>query len=100
VAGDLFFEQGGFDGPGAAQVPVRGVHFLDHAELDFVSGLKDVDVMSQANQEVLARFVLQNDAAAAQAVNDSIFRGTELYSRGGRAFSDGAVGFRRLNSSK
>jgi hypothetical protein len=58
LEGDVFIEQGGFDGPGAALAPVSGAHFLDHAELDFVGWLKAVDVRLEENQEVLARFVV------------------------------------------
>jgi hypothetical protein len=67
----LFFEQGG-DGPGAALAPVSGAHFLDHAGLDFVGRLREVDVLLQEDQEVLARFVVQNDAFCAEAVTDGV----------------------------
>jgi hypothetical protein len=96
---DLFIEQGGFNGPGAALAPVRGAHLLDHAELDFVGGLEAVDVLLEENQEVLARFVVQNDTFGAETVTESVERGT-FFSRGsGRPFREGAIGFRRLNSS-
>jgi hypothetical protein len=72
LEGHLLIEHAGFDGPGAALAPVSGAHFLDHADLDFVGGLKAVDVLLQENQEVLARFALHNDTFGAQAVTDGI----------------------------
>jgi hypothetical protein len=69
---DLFFEQGGFDGPGAALAPVSGGHFLDHADLDFVGGLKEVGVLLHEDQEVLARFVVKDDAVRAEAVTEGV----------------------------
>jgi len=72
LEGDLFIEQGGFDGPGAPLAPVGGAHFLDHVELDFVGGLETVDVLLQENQEVFARFVVQNDTVGAEAVTECI----------------------------
>ncbi len=68
----MLIEQGGFDGPGAALAPVGGAHFLDHAEFDLVGRLEAVDVLLEENQEVLARFVVQNDTLGAQAVTDSV----------------------------
>jgi hypothetical protein len=44
-----------------ARAPVRGAHFLDHAQLDFVSGLEAVDVLLEENREALARFAFHND---------------------------------------
>jgi hypothetical protein len=72
VKGDLFIEQGGFDGPGAALAPVSGAHLLDHAELDPVGRAEAVDVLLQENQEVLARFVVENDTFGAEAVAESV----------------------------
>jgi hypothetical protein len=72
VEGDLFIEQGGFDGPGAALAPVRCAHFLDHAELDFVGGPEVVHMLLQENQEVLARFMVQNNTFSAHAVPESV----------------------------
>jgi hypothetical protein len=39
--------EAGFDGPGAAQSPEGGDHFLDHAEFDVVGGAVAVDVLGQ-----------------------------------------------------
>jgi len=66
-----------------------GAHFLDPAELDFFDGPEVFDVLAPEIEEAIALFVLQNDAAGAQAANDGVFRRTE-----------GAVGFRWLNSSQ
>jgi hypothetical protein len=69
---DLVIERSGFDGPGAALAPVRGAHFLDHAQLDFVGGLEAVDVLLHEKQEALARFMVENDTVGAQAVTDRL----------------------------
>jgi hypothetical protein len=45
LEGHLLIEHAGFERPGAALTPVRGAHFLDHAELDFVGGLEAVDAL-------------------------------------------------------
>jgi hypothetical protein len=99
-AGDLGIERAGFDGPGAALAPASGAHLLDQAELDFIDGPEVADVLLQEIQEVLALFAVQNDTVGAQAMNDRVFRGTELFCRGGGPIREGAVGFRRLNCSK
>jgi hypothetical protein len=78
---------------------VGGAHLLDHAELDLVGGLEAVCVLLQENQEVLARFVVQNDTVGAETVTDGVQGGTLFPGWGGRAFRKGAVGFRRLNPS-
>ena len=38
-------EQAGFDGPGAAQAPIRGAHLLNHAEFHAVGGPQAGDVL-------------------------------------------------------
>jgi len=72
LEGDLFIDQGGFDRPRAALAPVGGAHFLDHVELDFVGGLEAVDVLLEESQEVLARFVVQNDTFGAETVTECV----------------------------
>jgi hypothetical protein len=72
LEGDVFIEQGGFDGPSAALAPVGGAHLLDHVELDFVGGLEAVDVLLEESQEVFARFVVQNDTVGAEAVTECV----------------------------
>jgi hypothetical protein len=72
LEGDLFIEQSGFDGPGAALAPVSGAHFLEHADLDFVGRLEAIDVLLEENQEVLVRFVVENDTFGAEAVTESV----------------------------
>jgi hypothetical protein len=98
--GHLLIEHAGFERPGAALAPVRGAHFFDHAELDFVGGLEAVDVLLQENQEILARFAFHDHTFGAKAVTDSVQRGVTLPGWSGRPFRAGAVGFRRLNSSQ
>jgi hypothetical protein len=61
--------------------------------------LKAADVLLQ-NQEVLGRFVVQNDTFGAEAVTECVWRGTVLSGWSGWPFREGAVGFRRLNSSQ
>ncbi len=72
LEGDLFIEQGGFDGPGAALAPAGGAHFLNQAEFDFVHRAEVVDMLLQEIQEVLALFVFENDAVGAEAVTESV----------------------------
>jgi hypothetical protein len=78
LEGDLFIEQGGFHSPGAALAPIGGAHFLDHVELDFIGRLEAVDVLLEENQEVLARFVVQNNTFGAEAMTERVERGTPL----------------------
>jgi hypothetical protein len=66
------FEQAGFDGPGAAHAPVRGNHFLDHAEFHAIRGLEAVQVLGQQGFEGCAGFLIQDDAAGEQAVADGV----------------------------
>jgi hypothetical protein len=89
----LGIEHAGFDGPSAALAPAGGGHFLDQAELDFIDGTEVVDMLLQEILEILALFVFKDDAVGAEAVNDRVFRGTELAGRRGRPFREGAVGF-------
>ena len=62
VGGHGVFVETGFDGPGAAQAPEGGDHFLDDAELDVVDGAVALDVLVEEDVEVLAALVGQDDA--------------------------------------
>jgi hypothetical protein len=87
-------EHTGFDGPGAALAPAGGGHLLDHALLDFVGGAEAVGVLLEESEEMLARFVVEDETGGAEAVRDGVLRGAELSRRSGRAFGEGAVSFR------
>jgi hypothetical protein len=75
------FVETGFDGPGAAQTPEGGDHFLDDAELDVVDGAVALDVLIEEDVEVLAALVGQDDAVGEKAVADSV-EGRSLFSGG------------------
>jgi hypothetical protein len=81
VGGHGVFVKTGFDGPGAAQAPEGGDHFLDDAELDVVDGAVALDVLVEEDVEVLAALVGQDDAVGEQAVADGV-EGRSLFSGG------------------
>jgi hypothetical protein len=90
--------EAGFDGPGAAQTPEGGDHFLDDAELDVVDGAVALDVLVEEDVEVLAALVGQDDAVGEKAVADGV-EGRSLFSRGcDGAAGAGTVGAGRENS--
>jgi hypothetical protein len=98
VGGHGVIVETGFDGPGAAQTPEGGDHFLDDAELDVVDGAVALDVLVEEDFEVLAAFVGQDDAVGEKAVADGV-EGRSLFSRGcGGAAGAGTVGAGRENS--
>jgi hypothetical protein len=72
VGGHGVFVEAGFDGPGAAQAPEGGDHFLDHAELDVVDGAVALDVLVEEDVEVPAALVGQDDAVGEKAVADRV----------------------------
>jgi hypothetical protein len=78
------------EGAEGAAMMSKGV---DHA-------VERVAVLLQESEEMLARFVVENETGGAEAVSDGVLRGAELSVRGGWAFREGSAGFRRLNSSK
>ena len=90
-----------FDCAGHDEGGWRGCHEVQRVavELDVAGWLEAIDVLPQEGLDVLSLLVFQNDAAGAQALNDRVFRGTELSGWGGRP-REGAVGFRRSNSCK
>ena len=92
------FEHAGFDGPGAAHAPVRGNHFLDHAEFHAIDGLEAVQVLGQEGFEGLERFLFHDDAAGEQSVADGVLGRALLPLRRGRALRACSVGARSQNS--
>jgi hypothetical protein len=94
------FEQAGFDGPSAAHAPVRGNHFLDHAEFHAIGGLEAVEVLGQQIFEGCAGFLIQDDAAGEQAVADGVLGRAMLPLRRGRTLRAGSVGARSQNASE
>lgn len=97
---DLLLEHAGFEGPGAAQAPVRRDHFLNHAEFHAIGGSKAFQVLLQEGIESFGRFILQEGAAGEQAMSDSVLRRPQLPCLGDRTPGTGAVGPGRLNSSE
>jgi len=66
--GKTFLEKAVLDGPEAAQAPVGGGHFLDHAELDAIQGAEMFDVLREEILEGLAGFALEDHAIGQEAV--------------------------------
>jgi hypothetical protein len=76
-----FFEQVLFDGPGAAEAPVRGGHFLDHAEFDAVAGAKSVKVLAEEDLEVFGSLVGKNGVLGQETVAQGVHRGAAFTGR-------------------
>ncbi len=88
----LIFEQPGFDGPGAAQAPVRSDHLLDHAQLHAIGGADASDVFGDDGRETFGRFIAHDDLFREQAVAEGILRRT-LFALGGKwTLGAGAIG--------
>ncbi len=82
LGGDLLVEEGGFDGPGAAQAPIGCGHVLDHAEFQAVGGLEAGDVVGEQSGEGLGTFVLEDHAMGQETMADGVAGGTLLALRG------------------
>jgi hypothetical protein len=65
-------EHVGFNGPGAAQTPEGGDHFLDDAELDVVDGVVELDVLVHEDVEAGAGLGGQDHALGEKAVADGV----------------------------
>jgi len=78
LAGGIVLEEAGFDGPGAAQAPGSGGHFLDDTDLDTILGRETVEVLGGEGIEALAAFLLENDAAGEQAMAQGVAGRGEL----------------------
>src|ERR1039457_3602142 len=92
-------EQSRLNGPGAAEAPVGGGHFLDHAELDAIEGAEAVHVVLQHSLEVLVRLAGHNDALGEQAMAHGVICGTAFALGRCRSPGAGAVSPRRKYSS-
>ena len=70
--GKTFLEKAVLDGPEAAQSPVGGGHFLDHAELDAIQGAEMFDVLREERLEGFAGFALEDHAIGEKPVAESV----------------------------
>jgi len=66
------------DRPGAAETPVGGGHFLDHAEFDFVDRGEALEVEVQQLLEGFAGFAADDHAVGKQTMTDRIAGGAGL----------------------
>ncbi len=64
--------QASFDGPGAAEAPVRRSHLLDHPKLDAVGGLKAFEVLIEEGAKAFRGFVFKNNGAGQQSVANRV----------------------------
>jgi hypothetical protein len=89
---DFVIEQGGFDGPEAAETPGGGDHFLDGGVLDVIGGVEFLDVVLVDDLKGFAAFVVEEDAFRQEAVAEGILGRAALALFGFGASGFGAVG--------
>jgi hypothetical protein len=89
---DFVIEQGGFDGPEAAESPGGGDHFLDGGVLDVIGGVEFLDVVLVDDLEGVAAFVVEEDAFRQEAVAEGVLGRAALAFFGFGASGFGAVG--------
>ena len=81
-----------FDGPAAAEAPVRGSQFLDHAELDAVKIAEAVQVFVDEKVKMLLGFGADDDIAGEEAVAKRVHGRAGLTFGGFGAVGEGAIG--------
>jgi len=91
AGGHVVIEGAGFDGEGAAQVPIGGDHFLDEADLDIVEGGEAVGIGVEELAEAVLAFVAQDHDFGEQAMAHGVARGEGFAARGFGTFGAGAV---------
>jgi len=99
LGGEAFGEQRVFDGPGAAQAPVRRGHLLDHSALDAIDGAEALPVRGEKGLKALAGLRGEDHAVGQEAVTDGVLGRTAFSLRGLRAAGTRAVGPGSENSS-
>ena len=81
-----------FDGPGAAEAPVGGDHFLDEADFDGVQGAEALGVGEEEFAEGFGWFLFEDDDSGKEAVAAGVLRGAGFAAGGFGASGLGAVG--------
>ncbi len=92
AASDFVIEQGGFDGPDAAETPGGGDHFLDGGVLDVIGGVEFLEVVLVDDLKGVAAFVVEEDAFRQEAVAERVLGRAALALFGFGASGFGAVG--------
>jgi hypothetical protein len=87
-------EEAVLNGPVAAQAPVGGGHFLDHAELDAIARAEMFDVLREESLESLARFALEDHAIGQKPVLESVLPRPALALGSFGAMGAGPIGAR------
>jgi hypothetical protein len=88
-----------FDCPRAAHAPIRGGHFLEEAEFEFVHGFEPLDVLRPELFKSIFRFARQDDALREQSVGESIAGGAAFAFGRDRAARAGAISPRSIDSA-
>jgi hypothetical protein len=65
-------EHAGLDGPGTAHAPGSGDHLFDESEFQTADGAESLDVQIEKSLKRLGRFVLENQAAGQEAVDQGV----------------------------
>ena len=84
-------KQAVFDGPGTAQAPVGGGHFLDHAEFDIIDRAEAVQMEIEQGLEGFAGFTAKDDAPGEETMTGRISGGTGLALIGLGAAGPGSI---------